>query len=47
MQQFDPNSPGLIEGNVTTVVVIDPAGTFPPFEVGNHVLNRNDSFQVP
>lgn len=46
MQQFDPNIPGLIEGNVTTVVVIDPAGTFPPFEVGNHVLNRNDSFQV-
>ena len=27
-------------------VVIDPAGTFPPFEVGNHVLNRDDSFQV-
>ena len=46
MQQFDPNIPGLIEGNVTTVVVIDPAGTFLPFEVGNHVLNRNDSFQV-
>ncbi len=46
MQQFDPNIPGLIEGNITTVVVIDPAGTFPPFEVGNHVLNRNDSFQV-
>jgi hypothetical protein len=46
MQQFDPNIPGLIGGDVTTVVVIDPAGTFPPFEVGNHVLNRNDSFQV-
>lgn len=46
MQQFDPNIPGLIEGNITTVVVLDPAGTFPPFEVGNHVLNRNDSFQV-
>jgi hypothetical protein len=46
MQQFDPNIPGLIEGNITTVVVVDPAGTFPPFEVGNHVLNSNDSFQV-
>src|SRR5258708_35840622 len=46
MQQFDPNIPGLIGGDVTTVVVIDPAGTFPPFEGGNHVLNRNDSFQV-
>jgi len=46
MQQFDPNIPGLIEGNITTVVVVDPAGTFPPFEVGNHVLNSNESFQV-
>jgi hypothetical protein len=46
MQQFDPNIPGLIGGDVTTVVVIDPAGTFPPFEVGNHVLNSNDAFKV-
>jgi hypothetical protein len=46
MQQFDPNIPGLIEGNITTVVVIDPTNTFPPFEVGNHVLNRNDSFEI-
>ncbi|HWD82032.1 MAG TPA: hypothetical protein VG497_24210, partial [Kribbella sp.] len=46
MQQFDPNIPGLIEGDVTTVVVIDPANTFPGFEVGNHVLNRDDSFDV-
>ena len=46
MQQFDPNIPGLIGGDVTTVVVIDPAVTFPGFEVGNHVLNRNDPFQV-
>jgi hypothetical protein len=46
MQQFDPNIPGLIGGDVTTVVVLDPAGTFPPFEVGNHVLNANDSFQI-
>lgn len=46
MQQFDPNIPGLIEGNVTTVVVIDPTNTFPPFEVGNHVLARNESFDI-
>src|SRR4029450_6835111 len=46
MQQFAPNIPGLIEGNITTVKVIDPTGTFPPFEVGNHVLNRNDPFKV-
>jgi hypothetical protein len=46
MQQFDPNIPGLIEGNVNTVVVVDPAQQFPPFEVGNHVLDRNDPFQV-
>jgi len=45
MQQFDPNIPGLIGGDVTTVVVIDPASEF-PFEVGNHVVNRDDSFQV-
>jgi hypothetical protein len=46
MQQFDPNIPGLIEGDVTTVIVIDPAGEFPPFAVGNHVLNRNDAFKI-
>ena len=46
MQQFDPNIPNLIGGDVTTVVVLDPAGTFPPFEVGNHVLNADDTFFV-
>jgi hypothetical protein len=46
MQQFDPNIPGLIGGDVTTVVVLDPAGTFPPFEVGNHVLNAGDTFEI-
>jgi hypothetical protein len=46
MQQFDPNLPGLIQGEVTATVVIDPADTFSPFEVGNHVLNRADPFQV-
>lgn len=46
MQQFDPNIPGLIEGDVTTVKVIDPASTFPPFEVGNRVLDRKKPFQI-
>jgi hypothetical protein len=46
MKQFDPNIPGLISGDVTTVTVIDPANTFPGFEVGNHVLDRNESFDV-
>jgi hypothetical protein len=46
MQQFDPNIPPLISGDITTVVVIDPANTFPPFEVGNHVLNRDDPFKI-
>ena len=46
MQQFDPNIPGLIEGAVTTVVVLDPANTFPPFEVGNTVLDRKQPFKV-
>ncbi len=34
MQQFDPNIPGLIEGDVTTFVVIDPAGDVPAFRGG-------------
>jgi len=46
MQQFDPNLPGLIQGDVTTAVVVDPANTFPGFEVGNHVLDSTDPFQV-
>jgi hypothetical protein len=41
MQQFDPNLPNLMTGEITTVVVQDPANTFgAPFEVGNHVLDR-------
>jgi hypothetical protein len=43
MQQFDPNIPGLIEGNVDTVVVIDPSAGF---GVGNHVLDGTKAFQV-
>ncbi|TCC48930.1 hypothetical protein E0H75_20420 [Kribbella capetownensis] len=46
MQQFDPNIPGLIQGEVTTVTIIDPAGEFPPFQVGNHVLDRTDAFKI-
>jgi hypothetical protein len=46
MQQFDPNIPGLIQGEVTTVTVVDPANTFPPFELGNHVVNRDEEFEV-
>jgi hypothetical protein len=46
MQQFDPNIPGLIEGEVKTFIVTDPAGTFPPFEVGNHVLDPTEPFDV-
>jgi len=46
MQQFDPNIPGLIEGNIDTVVVVDPALEFSPYGVGNHVLNRNEAFQI-
>lgn len=46
MQQFDPNIPGLIEGQVTTVIVTDPANTFPGFEVGNHVMNPDEPFDI-
>jgi hypothetical protein len=46
MQQFDPNIPGLITGEITTVLVRDPANTFPPFEVGNHVIDSDEDFQV-
>jgi hypothetical protein len=46
MQQFDPNIPNLISGDITTIVVRDPAADFPPFEVGNHVLDPTEEFQV-
>ena len=46
MQQFDPNIPGLIEGEVTSVVVIDPALAFPPFQLGNSVLDPSKDFQI-
>lgn len=46
MQQFDPNIPGLISGDITTVIVRDPANTFPGFEVGNHVIDSDEDFEV-
>lgn len=46
MKQFDPNLPNLIQGDITSVVVRDPANTFPGFEAGNHVLDSDESFQV-
>jgi hypothetical protein len=45
MQQFDPNLPGLLEGNVTTVVVIEPGGGIPP-PLSNHVLDGTKSFEI-
>jgi hypothetical protein len=51
-QRFDPNIPNpnpaleaLIGGDVT-MRVVDPAGNFPPFEVGNLVLERDKPFDV-
>lgn len=46
MEQFDPNIPGLITGDVTTVIVIDPDAAAIPFQVGNHVLNTDEEFFV-
>lgn len=47
MQQFDPNLPNLITGDITSVVVIDPASTFgPPFELANHVVDPTKPFDV-
>lgn len=44
MLQFDPNIPGLMEGEVTGVAVIDPQ----PFKygVGNHVVDPNKPFEL-
>ena len=38
--QFDPNLPGLIEGNITSVIVLDPEN------VPNHVLDPTKPFDV-
>jgi hypothetical protein len=51
--RFDPNIPSpipggkpLIGGSVGAVVVIDPANTFPPFEVGNLVVDPTTPFTI-
>ncbi len=45
MDRFDPNIPGIIEGDVTSVVVVDP--TNPGFpDVGNLVLDPTQPFSV-
>jgi hypothetical protein len=51
--RFDPNIPSpiaggtpLISGSVGAVVVIDPANTFPPFEVGNLVVDPTSPFTI-
>jgi hypothetical protein len=53
MLQFDPNIPGqnpgdpsVIEGNITTLEVVDPALNFWPLERGNHVLDTKVPFTV-
>jgi len=46
MQQFDPNIPPYIQGDVTLVKVVDPASTFPPLEQGNRVLDRKKPFEI-
>jgi hypothetical protein len=44
MDQFDPNIPGLIEGDITGVTITDPQPF--PFGQGNHVVNENLPFTV-
>lgn len=44
MEQFDPNIPGLMEGELGRVAVIDPQ----PFKhgVGNHVIDPHTPFKL-
>ncbi len=45
--RFDPNLPGLAEGNITRVAVIDPALNFDSgFEFGNFVIDPTRPFDV-
>jgi len=44
MDQFDPNIQGLIEGNVTSVVVTDPQPFI--FGTGNKVIDPTKSFDL-
>jgi hypothetical protein len=45
MDQFEPNRPGEIQGDVTSVVVIDPAAPAPP-NAGNLVVDPTKDFQI-
>jgi hypothetical protein len=45
MEQFDPNRPGEIEGEITSLLVIDPAAPQPPHR-GNHVVDTTKPFDV-
>jgi hypothetical protein len=44
MDQFDPDIPGLIEGDITGITITDPQPY--PFGVGNRVLNENLPFTL-
>ena len=44
MEQFDPNIPGLIEGNVTSVAVTDPQPFV--FGTGNKVIDPTKPFNL-
>lgn len=43
MDQFDPNYPGLMQGDITNVAVIDPA---PLGQLGNLVLDPDRDFTL-
>jgi hypothetical protein len=44
VDQFDPNIPGLIEGDIISVAVVDPPSL--PFQVGNLVLDPTKAFTI-
>jgi len=44
VDRFDPNIPGLIEGDITSVAVIDPPSL--PFQAGNLVLDPSKNFTL-
>ncbi|MHC1561753.1 hypothetical protein ACR9E3_22555 [Actinomycetospora sp. C-140] len=45
MDQFDPNRPGEIEGEITALLVIDPVAPQPPHQ-GNRVVDPTKPFEV-
>jgi hypothetical protein len=44
VDQFDPNYPGLMQGDITNVAVIDPSS--PPGQLGNLVLDPDKDFTL-